>query len=164
MNDMTAEIFLAQFLATICAFIVMSVFWRTVWTPIAAYLMKRALARLQPDMTSTMDQARAARDAVLAQEREGAFTSPGSSTHAIPADLAEHMKSYCLGEQLQVAALEMPEASPYVDRGPAITRLLEAADDFRRGTPEQKRRQIRAMAAHTKIMQGGNDSSGRGAA
>lgn len=143
---MTAEIFLAQFLATICAFIVMSVFWRTVWAPLATYLMKSALARSCPTVPPSMI------------DTEGVY--PGSCTDA--ADLVEHMKSFHLGEQLQVAALEMPE--PGAERGHEITKLLEAADAFRRGTPVQKRRQIRAMAAHTKIMQeSGNDSPGQGA-
>jgi hypothetical protein len=138
-----------------CAFIVMAVFWRTVWNPLMVYLVMRAMRKASK--ASTM------------QSDHGGFVTAGSDCvsyqdpmHWLPKDHDAVMRSFHLGQELQVAALELPDpasdATPEpsrvaANRFRATHRLVDAADAFRRATPANMRKQIRAMAAHMRVMQ-----------
>lgn len=122
---MTAEMFLAAFLGCLCAFIVMSVFWRTVWVPLSTYLIRRAFTK---NLANSDDY--------ISVGSSYCRATPGVLDKA-SADAA--MRHFNARETLCMSALDMKEGDP-------PDRLIAAASALRQATTPGQLCSLRAMA------------------
>jgi hypothetical protein len=152
---MTAEIFLAVFLASLLVAAVQWVFIFTVHRPVQRWMANRAWDKLAKDRSG----APAKFAEFTAIPLQGAGASSGGLDLAVPSDLTpEALRSFNAGVHLQMRALAFSETYPEPwSTGPgtadALVALIDSARAYGTATSPTRAQELRQMAEFHGAMQ-----------